>query len=101
MRKIFPALIMTALVSGCGNSTSEVEYIAPKISDNTEIQKAYEKCISETREEVRADNPGTPDDIMNFMYDVANQTCNSVVAVTCNKNINSSSCKIVLEMYRD
>ena len=100
MKKVFSVLIVMALVSGCGNPGSESSYSTSKVSENPEIQRAYENCVSETREELKSDNPDTPDDIMKFMYGAADQTCNSSVVITCNKNVGSQSCKLVLDMFR-
>ena len=100
MQKVFTILIVMMLVSGCGNPGSESSYGTSRISENPEIQTAYENCVSETRKELKSDNPGTPDDIMKFMYEAADQTCNSSVVVTCNNNVESQSCKLVLDMFR-
>jgi hypothetical protein len=100
MKKVFPVLIVMILVSGCGSSESETGYRTSKVSENPIIQRAYESCVSATRKELKSDNPDTPDDIMKFMYEGVDQTCNSSVVITCNNNVESQSCKLILDMYR-
>jgi hypothetical protein len=100
MKKVFPVLIVMTLVSGCGNSDSETSYRTSNVSENPIIQRAYESCVSETRKELESDNPDTPDDIMKFMYQGVDQICNSSVVITCSKNVESQSCKLILDMYR-
>jgi hypothetical protein len=100
MKKVFSVLLVMTLVSGCGNSGSETSYRTSKVSENPAIQGAYESCVAETRRELKSDNPDTPDDIMKFMYQVVDQTCNSSVVITCSKNVESQSCKIMLDIYR-
>jgi hypothetical protein len=100
MKKVFPALIVMTLASGCGNPDSDTSYRTSKVSENPMIQRAYESCVAATRKELNSDNPDTPDDIMKFMYQGVDQTCNSSVVITCSKNIASQSCKLMLDMYR-
>lgn len=99
MRKLFSVLIVMALVSGCENPDSESRYGTSKVSENPKIQSAYENCVSETRKDLKSDNPDATDDIMKFLHEAVDQTCNSSVVVTCSKNVGSQSCKLILDMF--
>ena len=72
----------------------------PNMSDNSTIQKAYERCVMETQEELVKDNQGTPEDIMAVMYSGVLQTCESAVVITCEKEVETDSCKIILDIYK-
>ncbi|WP_066017911.1 hypothetical protein [Endozoicomonas atrinae] len=88
-------------LAGCGGSDIEVAMgEIPSISDNQVVQKAYERCVLETLEELEKDNPGTSDDVMAIMYSGALQTCESAVVITCEKGMETESCKIILDIYK-
>ena len=100
MKRILFILAILGVAAGCGSSSSEDSSQVASVSENPEIQSAYENCVSQTRTELKSDNPDTPEDIMKFMYEGANQTCNSAVVATCNNDTKSQSCKLILDMYR-
>ena len=89
------------VLAGCGGSDIEVAMgEIPIMSDNQDVQKAYEYCVLETLEELEKDNPGTSDDVMAIMYSGALQTCESAVVITCDKGMETDSCKIILDIYK-
>lgn len=101
MKKILITFTAVVLISSCGSSDPDDTFQAALVSENAELQSAYENCVEQTRSGLKSDNPGTSQDIMKFMYEGANQTCNSAVVVTCGNDTHSSSCKLILDMYRD
>jgi hypothetical protein len=102
MTKILPISMLVLALVGCSDSDTAMPMNdeIPSVSNDAELQLAYESCVKDTRKELRADNPDTPADIMKHLYAGANQTCHSAVIITCEKNKQSGACKIILNMYQ-
>ncbi len=92
---------LSLALAGCsGSDPGVVLGEIPIMSDNDTVQNAYERCVRETQEELVKDNPGTSDDILTIMYSGALQTCESAVVITCDKGLETDSCKIILDIYK-
>ncbi|KEI71869.1 hypothetical protein [Endozoicomonas elysicola] len=92
--------VLSLALAGCGGSDPGVVLgEIPIMSDNDTVQNAYERCVRETQEELVKDNPGTSDDILTIMYSGTLQTCESAVVITCEKGLETDSCKIILDIY--
>ncbi|MCC3860398.1 hypothetical protein [Pseudemcibacter aquimaris] len=97
MRNII-ILVFVLFLSNCGGQDGSSADI-PKMSDNPQLQNAYEKCVVETQDGLEKDNPDTEADVMEMMKKMAFDTCNSLVVVTCTKNINSNGCQLMLDQF--
>lgn len=96
-------ILVAGLIAGCDSSNDPETSGAvdiPHVSSNSLIQNAYGKCVQETRKELREDNPSLPNDVMSSLYQGANQTCHSAVVITCERGLDDSSCKLILDMYQ-
>ncbi len=100
--RYYALIAATSIILGCSDSPNHSDVTATPIdlvSSDNEVQQAYERCVTDTRTELKADNPDAPAEVMKFMLDGANQTCHSAVITTCEKSKTSDSCKMMLQIY--
>ncbi|WP_067517980.1 hypothetical protein [Endozoicomonas ascidiicola] len=105
LRFVLPGFL-ALVMSGCGQVESSVVIDEiPLLSDNLVVQKAYERCVNNTHEELVRnagfqDSSAMTDDVRAIMYSGVVQTCESAVVITCDKSLNTDSCNIILDIYK-
>ena len=97
MTRLCTSIIFGTLLVACGSDNS---VDAPEVSNDTDIQGAYENCLAETHEELLADNPDAPEDILTFMKQAALETCRSAVVTTCASGKENQNCQFILQLYQ-
>ena len=94
-------LVLSGLLAGCSQPDARIaiEEI-PKLTENRVVQQAYERCVTNTHQELVRDHSEMSDAVRAIMYSGAVQTCESAVVSICERSINTESCNIILDIYK-
>ena len=94
-------LISVLMLSGCGQPEFYIDMNSvPQLSDDVVVQKAYERCVLDTHQQMVRDNSDMSTSIRAIMYSGALQTCESAVVTACDGALRADSCEIILDIFK-
>ena len=71
----------------------------PTVSENPTLQAAFLVCVEQTSAELAVDNPEIQAEILQMLAVGALQTCESAVVRTCEQQLDSPACRVMLDVY--
>lgn len=86
------------VVSACGDDRS-ASTPAVEPPEGPRVRAAYQRCVDETRDGLRADNPDAPAEMVQLLLEGAEQTCGSAVLITCAREREGQACQVILDVY--
>jgi hypothetical protein len=88
---------------GCSENHSEnqgaQDAMMPTVSENPTLQAAFLVCVEQTSAELVVDNPEIQAEILQMLAVGALQTCESAVVRTCEQQLDSPACRVMLDVY--
>jgi hypothetical protein len=96
-------LVLVLNLAACGgdsDSHSEnQDAMMPMVSENPTLQAAFLVCVEQTSAELAVDNPEIQAEILQMLAVGALQTCESAVVRTCEQQLDSPACRVMLDVY--
>ena len=93
-------LVLALNLVACGGGNSENQgAMMPTVSENPTLQAAFLVCVEQTSAELAADNPAIQAEILQMLAVGALQTCESAVVRTCEQQLDSPACRVMLDVY--
>ena len=85
---------------GCSENHSEnQDPMMPVVSENPTLQAAFLVCVEQTSAQLATDNPAIQAEILQMLAVGALQTCESAVVRTCEQQLDSPACRVMLDVY--
>ncbi len=100
-------LVLVLSLVACGgyseghseNHSENQDAMMPMVSENPTLQAAFLVCVEQTSAELAADNPAIQAEILQMLAVGALQNCESAVVRTCEQQLDSPACRVMLDVY--
>lgn len=73
----------------------------PTVSADPELQGAYGRCVVTMRADMLRDNPELPAELLPAMMGGVYQSCESAVIRSCERGLDTASCRLMLALYAE
>jgi hypothetical protein len=96
-------LVLVLSLVACGGysegHSENQDAMMPMVSENPTLQAAFLVCVEQTSAELAADNPAIQAEILQMLAVGALQNCESAVVRTCEQQLDSPACRVMLDVY--
>ena len=92
-------LVLALNLVACGGDSENQDAMMPMASENPTLQAAFLVCVEQTSAELATDNPAIQAEILQMLAVGALQTCESAVVRTCEQQLDSPACRVMLDVY--
>ena len=73
----------------------------PAVSADPMLQGAYGRCVIAMRADMLEDNPDLSAELLPTMMSGVYQSCESAVIRTCERGLDTASCRLMLDLYSE
>ena len=100
LKKYSYIMIFICLIA-CSDNSKKTKSQTKAPSSNSLLLQAYDRCVVIMSKDILKDNPNIKDKvILNSMLSGAKQSCTSAVYKTCDADLKSQSCQLILKQYQ-
>ena len=92
-------LVLALNLVACGGDSENQDAMMPMVSENPTLQAAFLVCVEQTSADLATDNPAIQAEILQMLAVGALQTCESAVVRTCEQQLDSPACRVMLDVY--
>jgi hypothetical protein len=100
LKRVAPWLLLPWwLATACSPAPPPVSI--PAVSADPVLQGAYGRCVIVMRADMLDDNPELSADLLPAMMNGVYQSCESAVIRTCERGLDTASCRLMLDLYSE